>query len=423
MSENEFSNPWFKDLNPIINFKKYFKAQVILPAIIAGMAGGLLVLYLLPALREPVLKLFAPPQAQTEPSGLITLPPVLKQNEGIAEDEQTVGVVERVRSSVVAIAVTRDLSKLKNYVDPFFSQPFPFDQSFPDGKQKIGGGSGFLVSADGLIITNKHMVSDEEAEYTVILPSGKKMPAKVLARDPVLDLAILDIEGEGYAYLSFGDSDNLRIGQTVIAIGNALDEFPNTVTKGIVSGLNRRITAQDGGGLVVLEGAIQTDAAINSGNSGGPLIDLYGRVVGVNSAVSSAGQLIGFALPGNAAKRDLEQADKLGRISRPFLGIRYLIIDEELIEKNQLNVDHGVLIYRGAEPSDLAVIPGSPADKAGLQENDIILEINGAAIDSEHSLSSLIGRYLPGDTVTLKIMRHAQELEMKVTLDEYKANN
>jgi serine protease Do len=420
MLNNELPRPWFKNLNLTINFKKYFRAQIILPALIAGMVGGVLGLWLLPALRLPIQKIFTAQPAAVQPSGLVTPPPVLKQDQGLAEDEQTVSVVERARSSVVAIAITKDLSKLKNSMDPFFDQFFPSDSSSPDGKQKIGGGSGFLVSADGLIITNKHMVSDEEAEYTVILPSGKKFPAKVLARDPVLDLAVIDIEGDGYAYLSFGDSEALRVGQTVIAIGNALDEFPNTVTKGVVSGLNRRITAQDGAGLVVLEEAIQTDAAINNGNSGGPLIDLYGRVVGVNSATSNAGQLIGFALPGNAAKRDLEQVIKIGKITRPFLGIRYLIIDEDLIAKNQLSVDHGVLIYRGAEPSDLAVIPGSPADKAGLQENDIILELNGALINQEHSLSSLISHYLPGDTVTLKIVRRAQEQEMQVTLEEYK---
>ena len=311
----------------------------------------------------------------------------------------------------------------RSSASPFFEDPFQDmgdGQQVPPGPQKIGGGSGFLVSADGIIVTNRHVVEDAQATYTVLMRNGKQLPAKVLARDPTLDLAVLDIEGDGYPYVSFGDSDTLRVGQTVIAIGNALDEFRNTVTKGIVSGLNRRIVAEDMDGAVVLEGAIQTDAAINPGNSGGPLVDLQGNVIGVNTAVSRSGQLLGFALPGDLAQRDVEQIKKSGHISRSFLGVRYMIVNQDLIDKNQLKVDHGVLVARGDQRTDVAVVPGSPADKAGIQENDLILELDGVRIDEEHSLGSLISRKSPGDTVTLKILHHGEEKYVKVVLDEFK---
>mgnify|MGYP001563906725 CR=1 FL=1 len=288
-----------------------------------------------------------------------------------------------------------------------------------EGKRRIGGGSGFLVSADGFIVTNKHVVEDEQAEYSVILRNGETKTAKVLARDPVLDLAILDIDGENYPYATFGDSDALKAGQTVIAIGNALDQFRNTVTKGIVSGLNRHLQAQNNMNTETIEEAIQTDAAINPGNSCGPLVDLEGRVVGVNTATSFSGQLIGFALPANLAKRDLAQVQKFGRVTRSFLGIRYLVINEDLVKKNQLTVDYGVLVSRGESRTDLAVIPGSPADKAGIVENDIILSVDETKINEEYSLSSLVGRRSPGDVINVRILRHGEEKDVAVTLGEF----
>ncbi len=331
-------------------------------------------------------------------------------------------MVERILPAVVSIIITKDLSKIPQpqYIDPFTGeQIFPQGISPKEGKQRIGGGSGFLVSADGFIVTNKHVVEDEQAEYSVILRNGETKSAKVLARDPVLDLAILDIDGENYPYATFGDSDALKAGQTVIAIGNALDQFRNTVTKGIVSGLNRHLQAQNNMNTETIEEAIQTDAAINPGNSGGPLVDLEGRVVGVNTATSFSGQLIGFALPANLAKRDLAQVQKFGRVTRSFLGIRYLVINEDLVKKNQLTVDHGVLVSRGDDRTDLAVIPGSPADKAGIIENDIILSVDGIEINEEYSLSSLVGRKSPGDSISLRVLRHGEEKDVQVILGEF----
>lgn len=393
-----------------------FSVLVLLGSLLAGFVGGVVGTAFTPQLR--FIR-----EASGDRKGVLTPPaPVPLSEQALAENAQTVAVVERILPAVVSILITKDLSKVPQpqYIDPFSGEPiFPLGVPSQEGKQRVGGGSGFLVSADGFIVTNKHVVEDAQAEYSVILRSGETKPAKVLARDPVLDLAILDIEGDNFPYATFGDSDGLKVGQTVIAIGNALDEFRNTVTKGIVSGLNRRLLAQNNMDTETIEEAIQTDAAINPGNSGGPLIDLEGRVVGVNTATSFSGQLIGFALPANLAKRDLSQVQKFGRVTRSFLGIRYLVINEELVKKNQLTVDYGVLVSRGADRTDLAIIPGSPADKAGLAENDIILMMDGVRVDEEHSLSSLIGKRSPGDTVQLRILRHGEEKDVSVVLGEF----
>ena len=278
-----------------------------------------------------------------------------------------------------------------------------------------------MVSSDGLILTNKHVVDDTEAEYTVLMNDGKRYTATVLARDPVLDLAVVKIDMKNLTPLSLGDSDSVKIGETVIAIGNALGEFRNTVTKGVVSGIGRTVTASGtADGSEVIEGAIQTDAAINPGNSGGPLLNLQGEVIGVNTAMSQAGQLIGFALPINEAKRVIDSVERYGKIIRPYVGVRYVMINEEIAKANQLPVQEGALITRGEQRTDLAIMPGSPADKAGLAENDIILELDGQKVDKDNSLARLIARHSPGDTVTLKILHKGEEKEVKVKLEQFK---
>lgn len=352
------------------------------------------------------------------------------QTLSVQEESQTTDVVEKVSPAVVSIIVTKDLSKIysRDYASPFddffgFGWPFGFElpqRQIPEGKQEVGGGTGFIISSDGMILTNKHVVDDKEAEYTVLMNDGKKYDAKVLATDPVLDVAVVKIEAKDLPVAEFGDSDSIKIGQTVIAIGNSLGEFRNTVTKGVISGIGRTITAGSQSGEETIERAIQTDAAINPGNSGGPLIDLSGRVVGINTAMSREGQLIGFALPINEAKRVVESVKKYGKIVRPFLGVRYVLLNKEIAKANNLDVDYGALVSRGDARTDLAVLPGSPADKAGLVENDIILELNGTKISQDNSLASLIAKYAPGDKVKLKILHRGDEKTVEVTLQEYK---
>jgi serine protease Do len=263
------------------------------------------------------------------------------------------------------------------------------------------------------------VVSDPDAEYTVFTNDGKKHDAKVIARDPGIDIAFIKITGSGYPALAFGASRALELGQTVIAIGNALGEFRNTVSVGVVSGLSRSIVAGDNSGETeLLDEVIQTDAAINPGNSGGPLIDLNGNVIGVNVAVAQGSQSIGFSLPADMIKTSVDSVKATGKVSRPYLGVRYVAVNEAIKNSNKLSVDYGVLVTSGS-PTEPAVVPGSPARKAGIIAGDVILEFEGVKLTEEHSLASLIRTKKVGDTVQLKILRDNKEKIIPVKLEAY----
>ena|SRR3989338_2864816 len=352
-----------------------------------------------------------------------------------AGQKTVVDVVRQSAPAVVSIVITKDVPKFQN-LNPFFS-PFggnPFGDDFfnqffaqpqaPSGspgtqKQKVGGGTGFFVDASGLILTNKHVVVDETAEYTVVTNSGKQYNARVLSRDSVNDLAVVKIEGSNFPILPLGDSRTLVLGQSVIAIGNALGEFGNTVSTGVISGLSRSITASGTGfGSEQLRGVIQTDAAINPGNSGGPLLNADGEVIGINTAVAQGAQNIGFAIPMSEAKQVITSVQKYGKIVRPFLGVRYLAITPELAKDQQLPVDYGALVVRGETPADLAVTPGSPADRAGIQENDIILEAGDQKITPDRPLVDAVAAYKIGDRLELKVLHQGVTKTVTVTLVE-----
>ncbi len=348
---------------------------------------------------------------------------------GNAED-QTVTSVQTALPAVVSILISKDVNTA-NQTGPDVFNFGPFGFSLPQEqlpsptpktkqRQQVGAGTGFIVTADGMIATNRHVVVDESAQYLVVLNDGRKFDAKVLGRDPVLDVAIIKIEATNLPVVQLGDSDKLKVGQSVIAIGNTLAEYRNTVTRGIISGIGRRVDAGGVGiGTEVIEGAIQTDAAINPGNSGGPLIDLAGRVIGINTAINNQGQSIGFAIPINEAKRVIESVKLHGKIVRPWLGVRYVLLNEQIAEENQLPVKAGALVVRGQKQTDLAVIPGGPADKAGIRENDIIISADGVAIDAEHPLGLLVGKKNPDDTVSLLVRRGNVEKTVGVTLGEF----
>jgi len=353
------------------------------------------------------------------------------EKEKVIEQETIITkTVKEVSPAVISIIITKDLPILEEYFyNPFkeleeFFGPSPFEFKIPQYRQKgfkkeeIGGGTGFIVSEDGLILTNAHVVADKEANYTVLTNDGRRYPAKLLARDTLRDLAVIKIEKttDQFPVVKLGDSDKIQIGQTAIAIGNALGEFKNTVSVGVISGLGRTINASGGGMIITLEDVIQTDAAINRGNSGGPLLNLRGEVIGVNFAMAQQAENIGFAIPVNKAKKTIEQVKTFGKVIYPFLGVRYILINEKIQKENNLPVDYGAWII--GERNESAIFPDSAAEKAGLKENDIILEFNNEKITSENSLAKIIMKYSPGDKVILKILREKREKIIEVILGE-----
>jgi serine protease Do len=380
-------------------------------SLIAGAIGGGAVMIFGPSVVPDIFGIDEASQDSSSPTQLVS------------EDDATIVVVERVSPSVASIVVSKDIVQTRR----FFNSPFDFffdtptEQEGETEKQRVGGGTGFFVSEDGMMVTNKHVVEDEDAEYTVVTRDGMEYPANVLARDPLRDVAILKVEGSGFPVVELGESESIRAGQTVIAIGYSLGEFANSVSKGIVSGIGRSILAGSGFGRTErLDDIIQTDAAINPGNSGGPLLDINGRVIGVNVAVAQGAENIGFALPIDPIKTIINQVRETGEIASPFLGVRYVVLNETIVKANNLDVEYGALVIRGETISDLAVIPGSPADRAGIRENDIILEIDGKKITEEKPLETILADYSAGDTVVLTIWSAGETREERVVLEKRK---
>jgi serine protease Do len=334
------------------------------------------------------------------------------------QEQKIIDIVKENSPSVVSVVAYKDVPVYEQTFQQDFFFIIPKLEQKGTERQQVGAGTGFIVSSDGLILTNKHVVSDKEAEYVVIMTDNKEYNAKVLARDPVQDLAIMKIEGgNSFKPLKLGSVDDIQIGQTVIAIGNALGRFQNTVSVGVISGLGRTIVATGPDfATEKLEDIIQTDTAINRGNSGGPLINLKGEVVGINTAVSTEGENIGFAISIDKAKRSIEQVKTLGRISYPYMGVRYIILNKEISKARDIEVDYGALIVGDDEP---AVVDGSPAQKAGIKEGDIILEINGEKITENNSLAKIISKYNPFESLNLKILRDGQEIYLNIILGEW----
>ena len=325
--------------------------------------------------------------------------------------------MEESLSSVVTVGI----SKTTSFPDAYEFNPFdPFSpfQRIPGSKKKLEQniGSGFIISKDGLVITNRHVVSDTEAKYQILTYDNKKYDVKNIYRDPLNDLAILKINppSAGLNPLKLGDSSKLKLGQMAIAIGTPLGEFTNTVTVGIISGLGRGITAGSPyeGYVEKLDNVIQTDAAISAGNSGGPLLNSKGQVIGVNTAIASEGENIGFAIPVNVVKELIDGFNKRGgSFERPFIGVRYKMIDKQTAILN--DVVEGAYI--------IEVIEKSPAEKAGLQEEDIIIEFEGEKVSGsdDQSLAKMINDKKVGDSVKLRVWRNGKIFTKTVTLESY----
>lgn len=345
------------------------------------------------------------------------------------EKYHTSPVVKTVKKSLPSVVSIVMEKHLDNLLSPFHD----LGEGYTNNKRKpvkVGGGTGFIINKDGTILTNRHVVEDRKADYVVVLQSGRKLKPKILAKDPIHDIAILQINpGESLEKalpaLKLGDSSDVELGEDIIAIGNALGLFNNTVSTGIISGLSREIQAKSeiSQETTKLRGLIQIDAAINPGNSGGPLINLEGEVVGINAAMVFGAENIGFALPINNAKKALEELKKYGRIRQPYLGLRYLPISQALQEQFGLPVARGALVI--SEPTipqgfRQAVIPRSPAAKAGVKEADIILAINNQEITNEKTIDDILSDYDIGQKLDIKILRGKEKKILKTKLGEKK---
>ena len=330
-------------------------------------------------------------------------PPLVEKTEEkvkiVTEESVVIDIVKRVGPSVVTVSEEISIGS----VSPFDFGPFGFEDI----------GSGFIVSSDGLVVTNKHVVSDIGAGYQIITNNEKKYDVKKIYRDPLNDIAILKIDpstGSGLKPVELGDSSKLQVGQFVIAIGTALGEFRNTVTTGVISGLGRGISAgsEFRGFVEELDNVIQTDAAINPGNSGGPLMNSAGQVIGVNTAIASGGENIGFALPIQVVKDSLRNFNETGQFNRPFLGIVYQMVSRDAAIRNEL--PEGAYVTR--------VVEGGAAEKAGIKRGDIITKIDGKRLEEdENTLASIIANKKVGETITITLYRDGKTLELKTTLE------
>lgn len=313
-------------------------------------------------------------------------------------------IAERVSASVVSIVTSTRTTN-------FFGQDY----------ESAAAGTGIIVTSDGYILTNKHVINGATSISMVLDDGTSYENVELVATDPLNDVAFLKIKDvSGLTAATLGDSKTLSVGQQVMAIGNALGQYQNTVTVGVVSGLGRSITASDGTGYSTetLSDMIQTDAAINSGNSGGPLVNAAGEVIGINTAVSSSAENMGFAIPISSVKGMLAQLIETGSAERTYLGVYAAEITPEIAKAYNLPVNSGAYLYSSSTYS--AIVKDGPAAKAGLKDKDIITAVNGVKVGEAGTLTDLIGEYKPGDTVQLTVIREGNEIAVNVTLEGYK---
>jgi S1-C subfamily serine protease len=272
-------------------------------------------------------------------------------------------------------------------------------------------GTGFVVDSGGLVATNNHVVVDAALDYFVVLSDGTEYPAQVLGQDKYDDVALLKIQAAGLVAAHLGNSDNLETGQSVFAIGNSLGRYQNSVTRGVVSGLGRGINENgDGSGTPTMHNWIQTDAAINPGNSGGPLINMAGEVIGMNTLIDTQGSALGFAVPINIVDDAINQLKSFGKVSRPYLGIQFNVIDSALVKQKNLSVSKGAYVAM--------VVPKTPAERGDIQPGDIIISINGQTIDQVSQLDIVVQKYKAGDQINFKLLRGDKQLERIVILGQ-----
>ena len=328
------------------------------------------------------------------------------QNDGnkvvTKEEEDIASVVDKVSPSVVSI-VTKSQSNSRVY----------------GPQEEEGAGTGIIVGKNGYILTNKHVVDGANTVGVVLADGTSYDNVKVLGTDPLNDVAFLKIDGvSNLPAAELGDSTSVRVGQKVVAIGNSLGQYQNTVTSGIISGTGRPISAQAGDSVENLTDLIQTDAAINPGNSGGPLLNLQGQVIGINTAIIEDAQGIGFSIPISATKGILKGVLDGGPVERAYVGVNFIPITADVAKHYNLPVKKGAYVY--VSDSQSAIIPGGPADKAGVKDKDIITKVNDIEVGDRGGVSSLVAEYAPGDTIKLTVLRGGQTMTINVTLAAYK---
>lgn len=322
-------------------------------------------------------------------------------------------IANNVGESVVSVNTTTTVNTQSSVFG--FSRP---------GVQE-GAGTGIVLTDAGLIITNRHVVPEGTTNVSVTLSDGTELDdVSVVGRtgaNDSLDIAFLkvnDLKGKKLKPARIGDSSKMKVGDSVVAIGNALGQFQNTVTSGIISGHGRSLQASDGSGEQVenLEDLFQTDAAINEGNSGGPLVNLDGEVIGINTAIAGDAQGIGFAIPINDVTGLIDSVKNGGKLERPYIGVVYVPVTDDIAKEYSLSVNRGAYVAPAGVTGQDPIVAGSPAEKAGLKANDIITKINNKAIDQNNSLSALVNKYRVGDKITLTVLRDGKEVKVGVTL-------
>lgn len=378
-----------------MNYKSFLIGLAISIVVLASAAGGAIADRLFGL--KPLDYFFGKSQ--------ISLPGI--ERKLINEESAVIDVAERVSPSVVTVSAQSPRRRVLDF------SPFGGFSSRIEGGQPQDIGTGFIVSKDGLIVTNKHVVSESGVSYKVVTKDDKEYPVKQISRDPSNDIAILKIDASGLSPVELGSSDNLKVGQFVVAIGTALGEFRHTVTTGVISGLGRGIEAGNPfeGFVERLDNVIQTDAAINPGNSGGPLLNSAGQAIGINVAVAQGAQNIGFAIPINVVKASLGQFKSSGGFSKKaYLGVQYQMVSKEAAILN--NVPQGAFV--------VDVVQGSPADTGGVKKEDIIVKFDGQDIKEESGgLAGLISKKKPGDKVELEIWRDGKTIKASITLSEF----
>ncbi|HVP21990.1 MAG TPA: trypsin-like peptidase domain-containing protein [Anaerolineaceae bacterium] len=332
-----------------------------------------------------------------------------------ASNSAQAGATDELKVNTVDIqtAITQSVAKVGPSVVTVITQ-LPNRRSFFGQRQgSTSSGSGVIISQDGYILTNNHVVEGGQS-YSVTLASGEILPVKLIGTDQFTDLAVLKVGGKVPGVATFGNSDALKPGESVIAIGSPLGDFKNSVTAGVVSATGRTL---DSGNGYLMEGMIQTDAAINQGNSGGPLVNLAGEVIGINTLIVRGGQGastvvegLGFSIPSNTAQSIAAELIKNGSIARPYLGVQYQPIDPQTAQMYALPAQWGAYVT--------GVIAGSPADKVGIQQDDIITQIDNTVLDDQHPYFNVLYSYSPGQTITITVVRYDQTLHFKVTLEK-----